>query len=74
MTTAPSPTAPVIKISRMITESDRNMQEGYVQIFAGAMTGIRHPKAHGNLNPDPRNAQHLIGLARLLMYRIDERY
>jgi uncharacterized protein (TIGR02391 family) len=73
MTTALSPTAPVIKISPMITESDRNMQQGYMQIFAGAMTGIRNPKAHGNLNPDSRNALHLIGLASLLMYRIDER-
>jgi uncharacterized protein (TIGR02391 family) len=73
MTTALSPTAPVIKISPMITESDRNMQQGYMQIFAGAMTGIRNPKAHSNLNPDSRNALHLIGLASLLMYRIDGR-
>jgi hypothetical protein len=44
-----------------------------MQIFAGAMTGIRNPKARTNLNPDSRNALHLIGLASLLMYRIDGR-
>ena len=52
MPTAFSPTAPVIKLSPMVTDSDKNMQQGYMQIFAGAMTGIRNPKAHGNLNPD----------------------
>jgi uncharacterized protein (TIGR02391 family) len=57
----------------MQSQSDKDEQQGYMQIFAGAMTGIRNPKAHANLNPDQRKTLHLISLASLLMYRLDER-
>jgi len=73
MTTAFSPQNPVIRLTNLDTISDRDEQQGYMQIFAGAMTGIRNPKAHGNLNPDPRRTMHLIALASLLMCRLDER-
>jgi uncharacterized protein (TIGR02391 family) len=73
MTTAFSPQNPVIRLSAMITETDRNIQQGYMQIMAGSMTGIRNPKAHGNLNPDSLKALHLIALASLLMHKVDER-
>ena len=64
---------PIIKLTQLETDSDRNIQQGYMQIFAGAMIGIRNPKAHGNLNPESRKALHLISLGSLLMYKIDER-
>ena len=73
MNTAFSPGKPLIKLTELETETDRNIQQGYMQIMAGAMTGIRNPKAHENLNPDSRKALHLICLASLLMYKIDER-
>jgi uncharacterized protein (TIGR02391 family) len=73
MNTAFSPSNPVIRLNAMDTESERSIQQGYMQIFAGAMTGIRNPKAHGNLNPDSRKALHLICLASLLMFKLDER-
>lgn len=73
MTSAFSPGNPVVRLTAMETETERNIQQGYMQIFAGAMTGIRNPKAHGNLNSDARKALHLICLASLLMVKIDER-
>ncbi|MFR0688622.1 TIGR02391 family protein [Enterobacterales bacterium AE_CKDN230030158-1A_HGKHYDSX7] len=73
MTTAFSPANPIIRLNDLRTESERNMQQGYMQIFSGAMIGIRNPKAHGNLNPDPIRAKHLIALASLLMYQVAER-
>ncbi len=73
MTSAFSPANPSIQLNQQDTESERNIQQGYMQIFAGSMVGIRNPKAHANLNPDSRKALHLIGLASLLMYKIDER-
>lgn len=73
MTTAFSPVEPIILLSPMETESDRNIQQGYMHIFQGAMIGIRNPKAHGNLNPDGKKALHLISLASLLLCKIDER-
>lgn len=73
MNTALSPKAPVIRLTKMATQSEQDEQQGYMQIFAGAMTGIRNPKAHGNLNPDPKKTLHLISLASLLMHKLDER-
>ena len=73
MNTTFSPNNPIIKLAELDSETGRNIQQGYMQIFAGAMTGIRNPKAHGNLNPDSRKALHLIALASLLMCKTDER-
>jgi len=73
MTTAFSINNPVIKLNQLESETDRNIQLGYMQILAGSMTGIRNPKAHANLNPDKKRTLHLISLASLLMYKIDER-
>lgn len=73
MTTALSAQNPIVRLSMLESDTDRNIQQGYMQIFAGSMTGIRNPKAHGNLNPDSTKALHLIALASLLMHKIDER-
>jgi uncharacterized protein (TIGR02391 family) len=73
MTSAFSPKNPIIRLTPLETETDRSIQQGYMQIFAGAMTGIRNPEAHGNLNPGVRKALHMISLASLLMYKVDER-
>ena len=73
MTTAFSRDKPLIRLTGLETTSDKNVQQGYMQIMAGAMIGIRNPVAHGNLNPDASTALHLICLASLLMRKIDER-
>ena len=73
MNTAFSPKKPLIPLTPLETETDRNIQQGYMQIMAGAMIGIRNPTAHGNLNPGASEALHLICLASLLMRKIDER-
>ncbi len=63
---------PILKLSDLSNESGRNIQKGYLQIFSGAMTGIRNPKAHENLVIDRRRAIHFLFLASLLMSKIDE--
>jgi uncharacterized protein (TIGR02391 family) len=73
MNAAFSPSKPVIKLTPLGTETERDEQQGYMQIMAGAMTGLRNPSAHGNLNPDRTKTLHLICLASLLMRRLDER-
>jgi len=73
MNTAFSPQNPIIRLTELVTDTDRNIQQGYMQIMAGAMTGIRNPKAHGNLNPERTKTLHMICLASLLMHKIDER-
>ena len=42
-----------------------------MQVFAGAMQGIRNPTAHGNLDLPKEEATHLLFLASLLMHRLD---
>jgi uncharacterized protein (TIGR02391 family) len=73
MTTAFSPNNPIIKLNSLASETDQSIQQGYMQILAGSITGIRNPKAHSNLTLDKNRTLHLIFLASLLMYKIDER-
>ena len=65
---------PIIKLEDLSTETGKNIQKGYMQIFAGAMTGIRNPKAHANIIIDSNRAIHFLFLASLLMYVIDEKH
>lgn len=67
-----SPNAPIIHLADLSTGSGKSEQQGYMQIFAGAMIGIRNPKAHANLVISPERAiQHLM-LASLLMSKLDD--
>jgi uncharacterized protein (TIGR02391 family) len=68
-----SPKAPIIELDDLSTDDGRNIQNGYMDIFAGAMTGIRNPKAHGNLVITPERAVHHLFLASLLLQRVKER-
>jgi uncharacterized protein (TIGR02391 family) len=63
---------PIIVLDDLSSETGRNIQKGYMQIFAGAMTGIRNPKAHENITISREKAAHFIFLASLLMYKLDE--
>jgi len=64
---------PVIVLDDLGTMTGRNIQQGYLQIFAGAMIGIRNPKAHANIAIDATRALHFLFLASLLLFKIDER-
>ena len=63
---------PLLIFEGIDTESGRNVQEGYMQIFAGAMQGIRNPKAHENMSISREDAVKRLILASLLMDKIDE--
>lgn len=64
---------PYLILSELDTESGRNDQKGFMQIFKGAYQGIRNPKAHSLEHDltDQKAAQYLV-FASLLMRRIDE--
>jgi uncharacterized protein (TIGR02391 family) len=64
---------PIARLADLSTEDGKNIQKGYMQIFAGAMTGIRNPKAHSNVTIDASRAIHHLHLASLLHYIFDER-
>ena len=64
---------PKLILSELDTESGQNDQKGFLDIFKGAYTGIRNPKAH-TLDHDLTNetaAQYLV-FASLLARRVDE--
>lgn len=71
MTSAFSLSNPSISLNELSNESEKNSQKGYLQIFAGSMTGIRNPVAHANQSITSKEALHLICLASLLMHKID---
>ena len=62
---------PIIKLNDMSTKSELDEQKGFMQIFAGCMTGIRNPRAHEEEWADTeRNALYLISFADYLLQRI----
>jgi uncharacterized protein (TIGR02391 family) len=72
MTTALSVNHPIIAFADVTTETGRNIQQGYMKIFEGAMTGIRNPKAHENLYPDETKAIHLLFIASFMYLKLQE--
>lgn len=72
MNAAFSPNNPIILLDDLATVSGQDVQRGYMQIYAGAMIGIRNPKAHGNLDITPKRAIHLLFLASLLRGRLED--
>ena len=65
---------PKIRLNPMDTWTDRNEQEGFKFIFMGIVLGIRNPKAHDPIEQnDPYKTLEYLGLASLLLKRIDER-
>ena len=64
--------APSITLAPLVDETARNIQQGYLDLFAGSMAGIRNPKAHGNIDISAERALHFLFLASLLFYKLDE--
>jgi uncharacterized protein (TIGR02391 family) len=62
------PGAPVLRLSSLRSTSQRNEQAGYRFMFAGAMTGIRNPRAHEYAIVDEANvALEMLVIANHLM-------
>lgn len=64
--------ANILFVTDLTTESCRNIQEGYMNIFVGTMGAIRNPKAHENMHPDEIKTRHLLQLSSLLFIKLEE--
>lgn len=72
-----------IKYDYALSDKDRSLlndcdsfivqyiQNGYKEIFKGSIQAIRNPKAHENIKISENEAIHLIFLASLLMFKLD---
>ena len=69
-----SPNNPIVRLADLTTADGKNIQQGYMEIFAGTMTAIRNPKAHSNITIDSERAIHFLHLASLLHYVFDEQF
>ncbi len=72
MFSAFKPEKPIIVLDDLTTETGQSIQRGYMYLFAGAMSGIRNPKAHENIVISPERALHHLVLASLLVEKLDE--
>lgn len=65
------PDYPILSWCKDNHQIDRDELEGYKHIFAGAMQGIRDPKAHALFQIRPMRALELLTLATLLAELVD---
>jgi uncharacterized protein (TIGR02391 family) len=63
--------SPILSWCKDTRQIDRDELEGYKHIFAGAMQGIRDPKAHAIFQISPIRALKLLTLATLLAELVD---
>jgi uncharacterized protein (TIGR02391 family) len=72
MERALSPSNPVLRFNALQDQSDKDEQKGYMQLFSGAVSGLRNPRAHGFINDDAERALEFIAFVSLLAKLLDE--
>ena len=67
-----SPNAPIIELADITTREGRDIQQGYMYLFAGAFLAIRDPKAHKIYQIPPKEAYQLLAFISLLAEKIEK--
>jgi uncharacterized protein (TIGR02391 family) len=67
-----NPTNPVLKFNDLADQSDKDEQKGFMQMFSGAVSGLRNPRAHGFIRDEPERALEFIAFVSLLAKLLDE--
>ena len=67
-----SPNNPIITFEDIRTRSGQDIQKGFMEMAAGAISALRNPKAHKNITIDKDDAMRRLMFASMLMYKIDE--
>ena len=63
---------PVLRFNELKDDSDRSEQQGMMHLFAGAMMGLRNPRAHKLIQDDPERALEYVAFISLLAKILDE--
>ena len=62
---------PILRLNAGISASEKDEQQGYMNIFAGCMTGIRNPRAHeSDWEDSEQRALQLLVFANHLIERV----
>lgn len=73
MQTVFSPNKPMLKVEYEIeSTSGKDAQLGYMNMFAGAISAIRNPKAHENMTISKDDAIRKLYFASMLMHKLDK--
>jgi uncharacterized protein (TIGR02391 family) len=65
--------SPMLQLTPLADETDRNEQEGFKYIFAGSMIAIRNPRGHEHdLVDDIEVALDHLGLCSMLLRRLEQ--
>lgn len=72
MTTVFSANDPLVKFCDTSSETGKNIQKGFMQMLAGAMSALRNPKSHANIALSEDDAMRQLMFASMLMFKIDE--
>lgn len=67
-----SPKNPILKFNNLADTSDIDEQKGFMMMFAGAVAGLRNPRAHKIIKDDPEMALEFIALISLLAKLVDK--
>ena len=62
---------PQIALNELSDDSEMSEQKGYRHMFAGAMSGIRNPRAHSTLHDTMNECLDHLSIASALMRKID---
>lgn len=62
---------PIISLGDTSTQTGRDIQRGYMELFTGSVRCIRNPRAHERIVVDRTEAIRKLHLASLLMSAID---
>jgi uncharacterized protein (TIGR02391 family) len=67
-----SPKNPILRFSKLETESERSEQQGMMFLYSGAMLALRNPRAHELIEDDPEKALEYIAFISLLAKSLDK--
>ncbi len=63
---------PIIQVGDIKTQTGKDIQQGIMELFTGAVRCIRNPKVHDKIVIDKTEAIRKLYLASLLMSEIDK--
>ena len=64
---------PMIALTQMLNESDKDEQKGYKFLFAGTMVAIRNPRGHEHsMQDDPYTCLDHLGIVSALLRKLNE--